>query len=297
MAHNNELTYIWQRPEWPFWHYDQRALKALLADVQQAQLNLIHRTEKQPASARTQAMLQFLTDDVLSTSQIEGERLNQEAVRASIAHHLGIDIGIQFAADQQIDGIVSMVVDATINYTKPLTPKRLFSWHDALFPTSYSIISTINTESWRNDITGPMQVVSGPIDRQTIHFEAPPAQRINEEMTHFLRWFNVLSKTPANRDPLIKAGLAHLWFLTIHPFGDGNGRIARAINDMALARCLGTSQRFYSYSAQIQHDHDAYYHILEMSQKSTLDATAWLSWFLECLRKAIAAAEGSLDQS
>ena len=238
-------------------------------------------------------MLQFFTDDVLNTSEIEGERLCPEPVRASVARHLGIDIGINTPADKQVDGIVSMVIDATKNYAKPLTPERLFSWHDALFPASYSIIATINAEGWRNDVTGPMQVVSGPIGQQNVHFEAPPARRLDEEMTRFLRWFNMRS---ANTDPIIKAGLAHLWFLTIHPFGDGNGRIARALNDMALAQSNGTSQRFYSYSAQIQREHDAYYGMLEISQRSSLDVTVWLSWFLACLRSAISAGEVALKR-
>jgi Fic family protein len=284
---NENTTYIWQQPEWPFWQFDMHVLADSLAEVHQAQTRLIHHTEKMNASARKQAMLQFFTDDVLNTSQIEGEQLNPDTVRASIARHLGMDIDLPIPADKQIDGIVSMVVDATTNYAKPLTSERLFNWHDALFPTSYSIISTINTESWRNDATGPMKVVSGPIEKQTIHFEAPPAQRVNEEMMSFLRWFNV----PTSKDPLIKAGLAHLWFLTIHPFGDGNGRIARAINDMALARSNGTSQRFYSYAAQIQREHDDYYDMLEMSQKGSLDVTKWLSWFLACLKKSIDATE------
>lgn len=288
--HNDNRTYIWQRPDWPFWQFDMPALATTLADVHQAQTRLFHHIEKLSPPLRKQVTLQFLTKDVLSTSLIEGEGLNSDAVHASVARHLGMDADEDVPTDQQVDGIVSMVIDATINYSKSLTPERLFSWHDALFPTSYSIISTIHTEGWRNDLTGPMQVVSGPIERHTIHFEAPPAQRLDEEMASFLRWFNASTST----DPFIKAGLAHLWFLTIHPFGDGNGRIARAINDMAIARANGTSQRFYSCSAQIQHEQDDYYGILEMSQKGTLDVTIWLSWFLARLKNAIETGEVAL---
>lgn len=297
VASNESPTYIWQQPDWPFWQFDKHALAATLADVYQAQDRLIHHMEKMDAPLRQQSMLQFLTDDVLNTSEIEGERLNPDTVRASIARHLGIETGTQPPADQHVDGIVSIVIDATTNFAKPLTQQRLFSWHDALFPTSYSVISTThtgNTESWRDAETDPMQVVSGPIGQQTIHYEAPPANRLNEEMASFLRWFNVPTQASA-MDPLIRAGLAHLWFLTIHPFGDGNGRIARAMNDMALARSNVTSQRFYSYSAQIQREHDAYYDLLEKSQKGSLDVTVWLSWFLACLKKSIDAGEAVLS--
>lgn len=284
---NSENTsYIWQRSDWPHWQFDTQALAGLLADVHQAQSRLSYQMEELDLAQRKHATMQFFVEDVLGSSEIEGERLDPQGVRASVARHLGMSTATEMPADQQIDGIVNLVIDASTNHAAPLTPERLFAWHDALFPISYGIISSTNSESWRDDATGPMQVVSVRGGQLRIHFEAPPASRVNEEMTNFLRWFNA----PTALDAIIKAGLAHLWFLTIHPFGDGNGRIARAISDMVLAHANGTlhgTTRFYSYSAQIQHARDDYYDILELTQKGNLEVTVWLRWFLVKLKKAM----------
>jgi len=282
-------TYLWQQQDWPHWRFDARRLAGILAQTHYAQGYLRGRMGNLGLGAHDGATLQVLTADVLKTSEIEGERLNPETVRSSIARRLGVDIGALAPADRYVDGIVEMVLDATGHFDQPLTARRLFGWHAALFSTGYSGLTKIRTGAWRDDASGPMQVVSGPIGRQAIHFEAPPAQRLEAEMADFLGWFN----GDETLDPLLKAGLAHLWFLTIHPFDDGNGRIARAIGDMALARSEQTSQRFYSLSAQIQHHRNDYYDTLERTQKGSLDVTDWLEWLLGCLLRAIQNAEGT----
>ncbi|MCU1232956.1 MAG: filamentation induced by cAMP protein Fic [Candidatus Solibacter sp.] len=236
------------------------------------------------------ALLQTLTTDVLKTSEIEGEKLDPEQVRSSIARQLGIDIGGLTPADRHVEGVVEMILDATLNYEKRLTPERLFGWHAALFPTGRSGISRIRVGAWRDDSSGPMRVVSGAIGREHVHYEAPVAARADEEMTKFLEWFN----GEASEDPVLRAGLAHLWFVTIHPFDDGNGRIARAIADMQLARSESTPQRFYSMSAQIRQERTAYYDMLESTQKGDLDITGWMSWFLGCMGRAIQSAQEGL---
>lgn len=284
-------TYIWQHTDWPHWRFDAPTLATSLADVHRAQGRLLGRMEGLGFELRDQATLQVLTEDVLKTSEIEGERLNPDAVRSSIARRLGVDIGALAPADRHVDGVVEMVLDATTQFAKPLTQERLFAWHAALFPTGYSGLSPIRTGNWRDDAAGPMQVVSGPIGRQKVHYEAPPSNSLSAEMLNFLLWFNVLQDT----DPVLKAGLAHLWFVTIHPFEDGNGRIARAVGDMALARSEQSPQRFYSLSAQIQRERKDYYDLLESTQKGTLDVTDWLSWFLGCLQRAINGAEVTLS--
>jgi len=233
-------------------------------------------------SLRKEAVLQTLTQDVVKSSEIEGEALDSQQVRSSIARRLGIDIGALVPADRNVEGVVEMMLDATQNYDKPLTKKRLFDWHAALFPTGRSSMHKIRVGKWRDDKSGPMQVVSGPIGRERVHYEAPQAKKIPREMTAFLSWFE--ADEPI--DPVIKAGLAHLWFVTIHPFEDGNGRIARAIADMALARSEESPQRFYSMSAQIRLERKAYYDMLETTQKGDLDVTDWLEWFLACLDRA-----------
>jgi Fic family protein len=203
-------------------------------------------------------------------------------VRSSIARRLGVDIGALAPVDRHVEGVVEMVLDATADCHAPVTRERLFGWHAALFPTGYSGLSKIKVGTWRDDISGPMQVVSGPIGRQRVHFEAPPADRLDAETRRFLDWVDDAS----NDLPLIKAGLGHLWFVTLHPFDDGNGRIARAIGDLLLARADGSPQRFYSLSAQIQRERKAYPDILERTQKGTLDVTEWLAWFLDALHRA-----------
>jgi Fic family protein len=232
---------------------------------------------------RNQASLSTLTEDVIKTSEIEGEQLNVESVRSSIARRLGVDIGALAPVDRHVEGVVEMVLDATANCNAAVTRDRLFGWHAALFPTGYSGLVRINVGGWRDDATGPMQVVSGPLGRQRVHFEAPPADRLQSETDRFISWANSASNEPA----LIKAGLAHLWFVTLHPFDDGNGRIARAVGDLFLARADGSPQRFYSLSAQIQRERKAYYDILERTQKQSLDVTEWLAWFLETLHRAV----------
>jgi Fic family protein len=239
---------------------------------------------------RQEAVLQTLTADVLKSSEIEGEKLDPEQVRSSIARRLGMNIGGLKPADRHVEGVVEMMLDATREYNQPLTTERLFAWHAALFPTGRSGMQKITVGGWRDDSSGPMQVVSGPIGKEHVHYEAPAAGRLDHEMATFIEWFN---KAP-DIDEVLKAGLAHLWFVTIHPFDDGNGRIARAIADMALARSEKSSQRFYSMSAQIRQERGTYYDILEQTQKDTLDITPWMEWFLGCLGRAIDGAQTTL---
>jgi Fic family protein len=242
-------------------------------------------------SLRNQASLVALTDDVVKTSEIEGDHLDFTSVRSSIARRLGVDIGALAPVDRHVEGVVDMVLDATRNCEASLTRARLFGWHAALFPTGYSGLSKIKVGGWRDDATGPMQVVSGPIGRRRVHFEAPPSHRLKSEIARFLAWANDASTAP----PLLKAGLAHLWFVTLHPFDDGNGRIARAVGDLFLARAEGSPQRFYSLSAQIQRERNAYYDILEHTQKQSMDVTPWLAWFLDTLQRAVDQAHHTLD--
>jgi Fic family protein len=230
-----------------------------------------------------EAVLETLTKDVLKTSEIEGEKLDAEQVRSSVARRLGLDIGGLKPADRNVEGVVEMMLDATSHYDRPLTDERLFSWHAALFPTGRSGMTKIKTGVWRDESAGPMQVVSGAIGKERVHYEAPKADRLKKEMGKFLKWFEGKGAI----DPVLKAGIAHLWFVTIHPFEDGNGRIARAIADMALARSEHSGQRFYSMSAQIRLEHKEYYDILEATQKGTMDVTEWMLWFLDCLDRAI----------
>ena len=299
MAHNRRMfpdkpqrrrTYLWQRPDWPQWRFDTAALAAPLAQVHRAQGHLAGRMAELGLAQRDQATLQALTQEVVTTSAIEGEALNLDAVRSSIARRLGVDIGALAPADRHVDGVVDMVLDATQHHAQPLTAERLFGWHAALFPTGFSGHVRIKVGQWRNDAAGPMQVVSGPLGREKVHYEAPPAAALPAETAAFLQWFNA---TPAG-DPLIHAGLAHLWLVTLHPFDDGNGRISRAVGDMALARAEGAAQRFYSLSAQIQRERKQYYDQLETTQRGTLDVTLWLGWFLACLQRAVQGADGLL---
>ena len=288
---SGEYTCIWQSGEWPDWRYDLAALAQLLADASRAQGLLMGRLADVGMALRDQASLSALTEDVIKTSEIEGEQLNVESVRSSIARRIGVDIGALAPVDRHVEGVVEMVLDATANCNAGVTRDRLFGWHAALFPTGYSGLVRINVGGWRDDTTGPMQVVSGPLGRQRMHFEAPPADRLQSETDRFINWANSASNEP----PLIKAGLAHLWFVTLHPFDDGNGRIARALGDLFLARADGSPQRFYSLSAQIQRERKAYYDILERAQKQSLDVTEWLAWFLETLHRAVEQAQHTLD--
>lgn len=275
--------YIYELPDWPRFDWNRERLAEPLAAVRHRQGRLIGHMEALGFNLRQEAVLQTLTADVLKSSEIEGEKLDADQVRSSIAQHLGIDIGALKPADRHVEGIVEMMLDATRHYDQPLTAERLSSWHASLFPTGRSGMHRIRAGAWRDDSTGPMEVVSGPVGKEHVHYQAPPAPRIDGEMRAFLEWFNA----NADIDPVLKAGLAHLWFVTIHPFDDGNGRIARAIADMALARSENSPQRFYSMSAQIRQERNAYYDILEETQKGTMNITPWMEWFLGCLGRAI----------
>ena len=290
MLRGENSPYIWQRPEWPRVRQDSTRLAEPLARVRHDQGKLLGRMEALGFEMRSEATLRTLTEDVVKTSEIEGEILAPDRVRSSIASRLGLDAGALPATDRSVDGVVEMTLDATRNYAASLTEERLFSWHAALFPTGYSGLRRIRVGRWRDDTDGPMQVVSGPIGRQRVRYEAPPAARLGDEISAFLDWFE---DTPS-MDPVLAAGLAHLRFVSVHPFDDGNGRIARAIADMALARSEGSPERFYSMSAQIRLECNAYYDILEAAQKGGLDITDWQVWFLDCLGRAIGSARHTL---
>jgi Fic family protein len=286
-----DTHYIWQADDWPNWHYDLAKLAQSLAEVGRAQGMLLGRLADVGMRLRDQASLLALTEEVVKTSEIEGEQLNVESVRSSIALRLGVDVGALAPADRHVEGLVDMVLDATGRCDAPLDAERLFGWHAALFPTGYSGLSRIAVGAWRSDAAGPMQVVSGPMHRRRVHYQAPPAEALPAEMVRFLAWANATAGEPA----VLKAGIAHLWFVTLHPFDDGNGRIARAVGDLFLARADGCPQRFYSLSAQIQRERKVYYGILERTQKGALDVTEWLAWFLGALRRALDNAQHALD--
>ncbi|MNS03169.1 Adenosine monophosphate-protein transferase SoFic [compost metagenome] len=280
------MTYIHEQDGWPGLRWSDERLVELLAAVRHRQGRLIGHMEALGFKLREEAVLRTLTEDVLKSSEIEGEVLDREQVRSSIARRLGMDVVGLIASDRNVEGVVEMMLDATQHFTQPLTADRLFSWHAALFPTGRSGMSRITVGAWRTGEGDPMQVVSGPVGREHVHYEAPEAARLDAEMAGFLHWFET-----AKVDPVLKAGVAHFWFVTIHPFDDGNGRIARAIADLALARAEGTPQRFYSMSAQIRAERKAYYDLLESTQKGDLDITPWLLWFIACLDRAFDGAE------
>jgi Fic family protein len=284
-------TYLHERPDWPEFRWDRAKLAGPLAGVRHRQGRLLGHMEGLGFTLRQEAVLKTLTEDVLKTSEIEGERLDAEQVRSSIARRLGIDIGALKAVDRNVEGVVEMTLDATRRYQEPLTKDRLFSWHAVLFPGGRSGMTKITVGGWRKDAGGPMQVVSGPFGRERVHYQAPRAGKVNREMTAFLRWFNSVGE----EDQVLKAALAHLWFVTVHPFDDGNGRIARAIADMTLARSEDSVQSFYSMSAQIRKERKDYYDILERTQKGTMNVTPWMEWFLACLGRAIDGAQTALS--
>ena len=281
-----------EHQDWPNLTWDAEILASKLADIRHRQGRLLGRMEGLGFELKREASLSTLTNDVVKSSAIEGESLNPEEVRSSIARRLGIDIAGLTPASRDVEGVVEMMLDATQQFAKPLTKDRLFDWHAALFPTGRSGMHKITVGGWRTGEAGPMQVVSGPIGKENVHFEAPAAERLDQEMKVFLAWLAEEDET----DPVIKAGIAHLWFVTIHPFEDGNGRIARAIGDMALARADGTQDRFYSVSSQIEVERKQYYDQLESQQRATPDITQWLSWFLDCLGRAISNAENTLGR-
>ncbi len=283
--------YLWKKRNWPTCTWDEQSLSRLLAHVSREQGRLLGKMESLGFDLRNEANLRTLTEDVVKSSEIEGEKLEPDQVRSSIARRLGMDVSGLVPADRNVEGVVEMMLDATSNYGQSLSEERLFAWHASLFPTGRSGMVKIQFGSWRDDSDGAMQVVSGPVGREKVHYEAPPADRIPDEMTKFLHWF----EQPGDIDPLLIAGLAHLWFVTIHPFDDGNGRIARAIADMALARSEKTGQRFYSMSAQIRRERKNYYDTLEWTQKGELDVTRWQDWFLNCLLSAIEGAQEILS--
>lgn len=284
--------YIHQTTNWPSFTWETSSLALLLNEVHLKQGKLLGSMEKMGFDLQNEAVLQTLTQDVIKTSEIEGEKLNAEQVRSSIARRLGIDIGGLIPSDRNVDGIVEMMLDATQNYNVELTDDRLFGWHSSLFPTGRSGLSKIVVGKWRNnEKDDPMQVVSGAMGKEKVHYQAPDSARLENEMLLFLRWFNNENQI----DPIVKAGIAHLWFVTIHPFDDGNGRISRAIADMQLARADQTPRRFYSMSAQIRLERNKYYGILERTQSGTLDITPWLDWFLSCLGRSIDATATTLN--
>ena len=283
--------YIHELPEWPRFTWDHKRTAARLAAARHKQGLLLGRMAALGFKINEDAVLLTLTADVLKSSEIEGEALDADQVRSSLARRLGIDIGGLTPADRHVDGVVEMMLDATQRFDQPLTEERLFGWHASLFPTARSGMHPINVGVWRDDRTAPMQVVSGPVGRERVHFEAPQAARLEDEMRRSLEWFNGDTTT----EPVLKAAQAHLWFVTVHPFDDGNGRIARAIADMALARSEESPRRFYSMSAQIRQERADYYRILEQTQQGTMDVTLWIEWFLRCLTRAIDSAETALS--
>lgn len=284
--------YIWEEGDWPHFRWDGAALLQPLGVARRKQGELLGAMQGLGFELRQQAQLEALTEEVLKSSEIEGEQLDKDSVRSSIARQLGIEVAAADPEDRRVEGVVQMLLDATQRFDQPLTIDRLFGWQAALFPTGYSGMRRVRTAAWRNDADGPMRVVSGGYGNERVHFEAPPADRVGAEMERFLEWY-------ARRDQvegLVRAGLAHLWFVTIHPFEDGNGRVARAIADQALAQSEGSPHRFYSMSSQIRLERRAYYEQLEATQKRDMDVTAWLVWFLECLARALDGATATSQQ-
>lgn len=285
-------TFIHQLGDWPNFPYSVEEFVNLLSEVRNLQGRLMGRMESLGFNLREEASLETLTLDVLKSTEIEGEILNPDQVRSSIARKLGMEIAGSVASDRNVDGMVEMMIDATQNSNLPLTRERLFDWHAALFPTGRSGMYKITVADWRKDFTGPMQVVSGAIGNEKIHFQAPDAALLESEMNNFIDWFNKKSES----DLVIKAAIAHLWFVTIHPFDDGNGRITRALTDMLLAQSDRSTQRFYSMSSQIRIERKQYYEILEKTQKGNLDITNWISWFLNCLITALKSKDTYLNR-
>jgi Fic family protein len=279
--------YIYQKPDWPAFRWDDSLLSQRLGEVRHLQGKLLGKMESLGFELQNEALLDTLTLDVLKSTEIEGEFLNPEQVRSSLARRLGMELAGAVPSDRNVDGMVDMMLDATQKCFEPLTTERLFGWHSALFPTGRSGMYKILVGNWREDTTGPMQVVSGALGREVVHFQAPDSTKLPAEMQRFLTWFNTEAKT----DEVIKSAVAHLWFVTVHPFDDGNGRITRALTDMLLARSDNSTQRFYSMSAQIRLERKSYYDMLEKTQRGDLDITDWLLWFLDCLLKSLKSTE------
>jgi Fic family protein len=281
------MAYIHESPNWPNFIWDAQALAQTLSAVRHKQGKHLGRMEALGFELRTEAGVTALTSEIVKSSAIEGQKLDSDEVRSSIARKLGLDIAGLAQPGPEVDGIVEMMLDATRKFEQPLTEERICGWQAALFPAGRSEMRRITIGAWRADEQGPMQVVSGPVGKERVHFQAPEAKRLPGEMKRFLDWFN----SPSDPDPVLKAAVAHLWFVTIHPFDDGNGRIARAIADMALSRADGSKDRFYSMSSGIEAERQDYYLQLESAQRGSLDITAWLAWFLGCLDRAIDAAD------
>ena len=284
--------YIHERPDWPAFTWEIEQIAYLLAETRHRQGTLLGRMESLGFSLREEAVLETLTLDVIKSSEIEGEMLETSQVRSSIARRLGMDVAGVDVIDRHIEGVVDMMLDATRHFTHALTEDRLFGWQSSLFPEGRSGMRRIRVGAWRTGDHGPMQVVSGGFGKQKVHFQAPDADRVSAEMGAFLQWFNA----DQHIDPVLKSAIAHLWFVTIHPFEDGNGRIARAIADLQMSRADGTSQRCYSMSAQIRKERNHYYNILERTQQGDLNITAWIVWFLGCLSRSFDSVEETLQR-
>ena len=285
-------VYIHQLPHWPAFRWNHEKISPLLARIRNRQGRLLGRMEALGFNLRAEANLETLILDVQKSSEIEGELLDAEQIRSSLAKRLGMDIAGLPPAERNVEGVVEMLLDATQQYQQPLSAERLFGWHAALFPNGRSGMHTITVAAWRNHKKeDPIQVISGAMGKEKVHFEAPDSDRLEAEMQQFINWFN----EDLQMDPVLKAAVAHLWFITLHPFDDGNGRMARAITDLQLARTDESKQRFYSMSAQIRKERKTYYHILEKTQQSSMDITGWVTWFLECLERAVDANSDTLS--
>lgn len=285
-------TYVHQLKKWPELLWDHEILVLKLSEVRNKQGRLLGKMESLGFDLQNEALLKTLSADVLNSSQIEGEHYNSDEVRSSVARKLGMNVAGLVASNRFVDGVAEVTVDATKNASMPLTQKRLFQWHSALFPTGVSGSYPITVGAYRKDDKGPMQVVSGAIGFERVHFEAPKSPLVKKEMDQFLKWFN--STHPI--DPVLKAGVAHFWFVTVHPFDDGNGRLARAIADLQLAKSENVNQRYYSMSTQLLKERKEYYKQLELAQRGDLDLTEWLSWFLDCLKRTLENTEQSLEK-
>ncbi len=284
--------YLYNNQNWPIFEWNSEKLLPLLSYVRNRQGKLIGKMGALGFELRNEANLEILTQEIIKSTEIEGEFLDREQVRSSIARRLGLEISGLVYSERNVDGIVDLMIDATKNYDQELDKERLFSWHNALFQTGKSGIYKIIVGNWRDDSTGPMQVVSGALGKEKVHYQAPPAAQLENEMRIFFDWFNL----EQNTDLVLKTAIAHLWFVTLHPFEDGNGRISRALSDMLLARSDEQSYRFYSMSTQIRKERNSYYDLLEKTQKSGLDITSWLEWFLKCLLHSIENSETLLEK-
>lgn len=280
-----EAQYIWQQPSWPQFRWDNAALMKPLGLCRFQQGSLLAQMRELGFEVRQQARAEVLIEEALKTSEIEGERLDPNAVRSSVARRLGLPTaGLPDVRNQHADGVVEILLDATLGFEKKLTAEKLFGWHAALFPTGYSGLHKIKVATWRDDRDGPMRVVSGPIGREKIHYGAPPADRLADEMGHYLCWWG---ESHQDVDGLLRAAMSHLWFVAVHPFEDGNGRIARTLTEMALAQDEALATRYYSLSSQIMADRESYYSVLERTNKGDGDITEWILWFLNCMSRAI----------